>query len=230
MNGPGTRPDLPVTVHVVRVDLDHGDHVLDDLVRELDDEERRAAFARPARGMRRYVVAHAALRAAVGAAAGVAPRDVRFGRGSRGQPLVAIDGVPVHASLSHSVSDALVAVSLDAPVGVDVEVFRARRIDALARRTLTPAELDAVMQVPARARQVAFHRYWVRKEALLKATGEGIARLREVTATPAPPGWTVLDLPTAAGRWAALAVPAVRVEVLDREWPTPPPDADAAGC
>jgi 4'-phosphopantetheinyl transferase len=209
----------PVTV--TRVDLDApppwiGD--LADLVGLLDDGERARAAARSGTSARRYVVAHAARRLAVAAHVGCPPAAVGFAApGPHGQPRLAIDGV--HVSLSHSGGYALVAVSSGAAVGVDIEVHRPRRIGALAPRCLSPAELDAWRAVPPGARAGDFYRLWVRKEALLKATGEGLARLREVTATPAPAGWTIADLAGAGDHSAAVAVAVPQVAIIERGWP-----------
>ena len=92
-------------------------------------------------------------------------------RSATGKPWVA--GGP-HFNLSHSGQLALIAVCADAPVGVDLEAHRVlRNPDGLARRMCSPREL-------AWARRqddlhTALLRLWVRKEALAKAEGGGIA-------------------------------------------------------
>ena len=82
--------------------------------------------------------------------------------------------------VSHSGDYVAVAACPDAPVGVDVEqAARRTGYQALVPYVLGPAEAPEAVDL------AAFLRYWVRKEALVKATGDGLgAGLRGVTVTP----------------------------------------------
>jgi 4'-phosphopantetheinyl transferase len=99
----------------------------------------------------------------------------------------AVEGA--HLSVAHGGAWVAVAITALAPVGVDVEpLTRALDVEALAARVLAPAERDAMAGGgdPHRALLMA----WTRKEALLKATGDGLrVDPREVVLSPpdAPP-------------------------------------------
>jgi 4'-phosphopantetheinyl transferase len=195
----------------------------------LDERERLDAATRTARGRRRYVVAHAAQRAALAAVLGCAADAVPLVTGPRGRTHVAVDAPP-HVNLTHSGELALVVTSRDAAVGIDVEKHAGRRaIDALARRALSPAEHEAFLAAPVDDRLRAFHRLWVRKEALLKMSGRGIAGLRDVTATPPPPGCTIEDLAVGAEASAAVAAACSTLTITWHEWDVPSLLAAAAG-
>ncbi|WMX45020.1 4'-phosphopantetheinyl transferase superfamily protein [Streptomyces roseicoloratus] len=138
----------------------------------LDDAERRvyASFLRePDAAL--YVTAHALLRLVVGEALGRDPADLVFAAGPHGKPY--LENARVEFSLSHAGERVAVAVTSDTPVGVDVE--RVPRAGAeLPLHVLSPAERAAYDLLPAAGRAGAFTSYWVRKEAVLKATGEGL--------------------------------------------------------
>lgn len=113
--------------------------------------------------------------------AGVAADDValrvrcpRCGRG-HGKPRVAGAGADLELSIAHSHRRVLVAAAVGVPVGVDVEaVERVRTSTALARQALSAAELAVFAAMAPTDRSRTLRTYWVRKEALLKATGQGL--------------------------------------------------------
>ncbi len=111
----------------------------------------------------------------------------------------------IHFNLSHSRNIALIAVSTVAPVGIDVEHPREfRSPDALAQRICSERELASVL-TPAQ-----LLRLWVRKEAVVKGMGDGLARpLNEVDVLDdnVADGWQCLDLHNPApGFHAAVAI------------------------
>jgi 4'-phosphopantetheinyl transferase len=137
-------------------------------------------------------------------------------------------------SLAHGGEVALVAVALDAQVGIDVEPFR-KGIESwsLVSHALTPDEQARLTALPAAERGEAFLSAWTRKEALLKAVGVGLGvdpRLIELdgcTVVDVPPelggtgDWTLLDVPV-PGHVSALALraPLSRLLLYDPpEWP-----------
>jgi 4'-phosphopantetheinyl transferase len=145
----------------------------------LGAEERARAAELRAPGLRpRYVVAHALLRRAVAAAAGVAAERLAFRTAASGRPELA--GPPEAAGLRFSLShtEGLVACALvrELDVGIDVEAG-ARLGDPLplARRFFAREEAAALAAAPAGERRARFLELWVLKEALLKAEGVGIA-------------------------------------------------------
>jgi 4'-phosphopantetheinyl transferase len=199
----------------------------------LDDTERqRLAAYRRAEDRDRFLVGCALAKTVLAGYAGQRPGDVRFDRtcGHCGQP----HGKPVAkgAELEHSVSHSgdLVAVAVArTPVGVDVEQLdgRVRPVggdgdpEGLARLVFSDDERAALAAVPPSDRARAFLIAWTRKEAVTKATGDGLrVAFREVVVAGAqgaprlagwpypqdPQGVSLVDLEAAAGYVAALAV------------------------
>jgi 4'-phosphopantetheinyl transferase len=143
------------------------------------DEHRKAQRFANDLHRRRYVIAHGALRAILGRCLDTAPATLTFAHGPHGKPRLSgpdADTLP-RFNLSHSADLALVAVAADREVGVDLERVR-DGIEALklAQRFFAPAEADAIGSLDEHRRAGAFARLGVRKEALLKALGTGIAR------------------------------------------------------
>jgi len=148
--------------------------------------------------LRRRRVAEAILRMVLGRRLGCPPSQVAIARSPQGKPHLsqrcsqAAYGPPgqpqrdrqppLRFSLAHSGACALIALSADRDVGVDLESIDLRRPhERLARRWFTTAEHALVASRPTLAdRACAFYRLWTAKEACVKATGEGPAALRQV--------------------------------------------------
>lgn len=148
-------------------------------MRDLLDEGERDRYERfrHAEDKARFVTGRFLARTALAGAISLDPRSIRFTTGcphcgdSHGKPR--LPGTGLDFSLSHS-GDRVVLVMVEgAEVGVDVEQERDRDVDRLAEMVLTPAEREALAAMDDRVR--GFHSYWSRKEALLKATGHGLA-------------------------------------------------------
>ena len=149
------------------------------LAEVLDDRERERAARRgnPAR----YTTAHALLRTAVAQRVGGTPQDLVFDRtcatcGSHrhGKPTVA--GHPeLSVSLSYAGGLAVVALSRGGEVGVDVEVVDDSDFEGFNAVTLDPSEAPGLDRVGADQLGLARARVWARKEAVLKASGHGLA-------------------------------------------------------
>ena len=124
----------------------------------------------------RYVAGRAALRQTLAGRLGVAPAEVAIHRGPRGRPMLAAGGIDFN--VTHTRGVALIA-HLERPgfrVGVDIEaVDRTLAHDGLARKFLTPREREAIAGGDDDARRRAFLRLWTCKDAMSKATGDGIS-------------------------------------------------------
>lgn len=145
----------------------------------LDADERRRAerFVFP-RDRDRFVRAHGFLRQRLGAVLGCAPQDLPI-RGADGEKPYVADR-PVEFSLSHSGSHAVVAITRDGAIGIDLEVLDGGSLagdplDGLAEVCLTPAERNALATVSDAWQARRFLSYWTAKEARMKLTGEGMA-------------------------------------------------------
>ncbi|WP_433496274.1 4'-phosphopantetheinyl transferase family protein [Sphaerimonospora sp. CA-214678] len=127
---------------------------------------------------RRYLTGAWLLRTVTARQLGIEPGEVSVDRRCpgcakmHGKPH--IRDTPLHVSVTHSADRVGVALTTAGPLGVDVEAVPAGSFDDLARCALSPAESLAVEAVPERERHAAFTGLWVRKEAVLKATGHGL--------------------------------------------------------
>lgn len=150
-----------------------------------EGERRRAARYRHEADRLRFLVARATLRRLLGNALEIAPEAVVFSSNPFGKPEL-LAGRALHFNTSHSGDWALHAFSVSAPVGVDVEAIGDNWADLLmSAQVLAPAESDWLMSLDEAARPAAFTALWVRKEAYVKALGEGLSRpLHEICAIP----------------------------------------------
>jgi 4'-phosphopantetheinyl transferase len=121
-----------------------------------------------------YVLAHGALRFLLGGYLRIDPANVTFRSGQRGKPYLADYGA-VQFNLSHSCNVALIAVARNSELGVDVERIRSvGGLYSIASRFFSPAETAALLGLPEEQRHQAFFLCWTRKEAYVKAIGEGL--------------------------------------------------------
>ena len=103
---------------------------------------------------------------------------LRFHEQEFGKPALdaGVSGGDLHFNLSHSHDLAVVAVTDIAPVGVDVEFERTiPDWESVASRFFSPQEQAQLAAIDAGQRQHAFYNCWTRKEAVIKATGEGLS-------------------------------------------------------
>jgi 4'-phosphopantetheinyl transferase len=166
----------PNEVHVWRIALGRADGGEASLAATLSpDEQTRAARLPAAHARRRFVAARGALRTILGRYAGLAPAELRFCYGLRGKPALDL-ATPLRFNLSHSSELALLAVAHGREIGVDVEAIRAdRELERIADRFFSAAEVAALRAAPPEERADAFYRCWTRKEAYIKAVGDGLA-------------------------------------------------------
>jgi 4'-phosphopantetheinyl transferase len=146
----------------------------------LDDAERaRITSFRREDDRRRFVASHALARLVLSQATGLPATRIRFAAqcrrcgGAHGKTRVAT-APQLHISISHAAGRVAVAVTLLGPVGVDLEPTGADDLDGLADVALTTRERVAFAQLPSEQRSSAVLTWWVRKEAVLKATGDGM--------------------------------------------------------
>ena len=161
----------------------------------------------------------------LGIVLGVPPAAVPIARGRRGRPQLAGIDADLDFNVSHTGGVALIGLrrnnGRDARIGVDVE--RADRVlgsDRLARKFLTSNERATLEDLEPGERRRAFLRYWTCKEAMSKATGDGlIAPFRhlevDLQAAPrlvagpapyAPPAWALVAAPVPEGYFATVAL------------------------
>src|ERR1700722_10615790 len=224
---PGPFALEPDTVHVWAFELD-GANALIDLCRSLlsSGERQRADRFVFARDRVHHTVAHGVLRHLLSRYCSIPPESLQFSVTVAGKPaLQCPPGNPagIHFNLTHSGGRALLGVSQGRELGIDLEQVRSN-IEALAisRNYFFGSERDAIEGALSVARDNTFFRYWVAKEAVLKAQGIGLgfpldqfrvdflpgsaeARIETFDPGRLDGGWTVRMLPCDAGWLAAVA-------------------------
>jgi 4'-phosphopantetheinyl transferase len=179
--------------------LDGRDGELERLHGLLSMEEQTRARSFRTRSLRdRYVVGRGVVRTVLGRCLDTDPGALRLGTEGRGKPVLSPGhGSPLQFNLAHAGPLGILAVAPRSPVGVDVEERRpVPRMDELVARFPSPVERALMSALTPEERRESFLLWWTRKEAVLKATGEGIGgdlASFDVSVTPgAPPavlGW-----------------------------------------
>jgi 4'-phosphopantetheinyl transferase len=211
-------------VHIWRVALNES------LVAELrptlaPDECARADRFHFERDRNRFVVARGSLRRILGAYLKQDPAQLSFSYSKYGKP--ALEGaIPdlLSFNLSHAHEVALIAVTRDRRVGVDIEFIRPDfATTQIAERFFSPLEVAVLRALPKDAQSEAFFNCWTRKEAYIKAIGDGMSMPLDqfhVSLAPGSPAallgnlrdanevsrWSLQELPTGPGYLAAVAV------------------------
>jgi 4'-phosphopantetheinyl transferase len=224
-NAPEMLPGLSQEVHVWRTALDLSEVCLHRLWQALDSEEReRANRFHFAKDRDHFIAARGRLRAILSRYLQIQPRDLRFVYGARGKPSLAGQTGGLRFNLAHSHGLALYAIAEGREVGIDVEFIRPSVAgEGIAERFFSRLEVAALRSLPPTQRQVGFFTCWTRKEAFLKAHGEGLgyglnqfsvsvapdepAALVAIPSDPeAAAHWSLQDLAPGPGYVAALAV------------------------
>jgi 4'-phosphopantetheinyl transferase len=151
-----------------------------------DDENARAARFVFDVHRSRFVVCRAALRTLLADRLGCAPGEVRFEYGPAGKPSLA-GGGDLRFNVSHSDRYALLGLAHGVELGVDIEHMRPLRdMDLVAARVFSPAERETLARVGPDRKVETFFAGWTRKEAYIKARGEGIELLGAIEVALAP--------------------------------------------
>ncbi len=142
------------------------------------EEIGRADRYRFARDRERFVLTRGWLRVVLARCIGVTPEQIAFSYpGTNGKPALA----PPHRAsaltfnVSHSGDYSLIGLSGGRSIGVDIERVRPMpEYESIAEGYFSPAEARGIATLAEADRLRAFFRCWTRKEAFMKATGEGM--------------------------------------------------------
>ena len=161
------------------VDLDCRPGTIDSYLRVLAPLEReRSKRLVDIEARRQFVAARMTMRMILSGSLGCRPQDVHLAENAHGKPLV--DPLRHHPApafnLSHDGDFGVMAVGMVADLGIDVLRLRPwSDVEAIVRHFFTRPEQAAVMELPLEKRAQAFARIWTRKEAVVKALGEGLS-------------------------------------------------------
>jgi len=140
-----------------------------------DERERAGRFRFPhlrerfrnGRGMLRHLLAQIC---------GIAPEDLDFAYSEKGKPSLP-EFSELEFNVSHSGDLWACATGWGAPLGIDIEQIRPMPdCELIARRFFAPSECSALSCFPEPGKPAAFFRCWTRKEAYIKALGDGLSR------------------------------------------------------
>jgi 4'-phosphopantetheinyl transferase len=227
-------------LHVWLVDLDALAPDLDRWEKTLcDDERERAQRFRFLHLHSRFVGARGVLRTLLGAYLEVSPGALRFRYSDKGKPTLdqPYSDSQLQFNLSHSEQVALLAFARDRELGVDVERLQKNfDVEGIAKRFFSPAEQKAIFALPRNQWPEAFFTCWTRKEAFVKAKGDGLSlpldqfdvavvpgQAAELLGTRPDPEeknrWSLTNLDVVSGFVAAVAVrgPALRVRMISQQ-------------
>ena len=140
-------------------------------------ERQRASRFVFERDRHRFIVARARLRELLAGRLGVRPDAVELVYGAQGKPALApcFAGPGLRFNVSHSDDLAVYAFSRGREIGVDVEAVREMRdADDIAARFFSRRENEAYRALDPRDRPQGFFNCWTRKEAFIKAIGDGL--------------------------------------------------------
>lgn len=230
---------IPGEVHAWAFALEPGSATIRSCLAILGPEEKSRALRFHFEHDRvQYVVAHGVLRRLLARYLGTEPAALTFSTTSHGKPC--LEGLQARAgiqfNLSHSAGLGVAVFSQEGPVGVDVEALRPLSdASALVARFFSRRERELFESLSESEKTAAFYRLWTRKEAWLKATGEGISELlhlvevsfcsdEEAHFLALPPwaqslgSWNLYPLNPAAGFTGALAASVRAERVLCQSW------------
>ncbi|MDQ0176610.1 4'-phosphopantetheinyl transferase family protein [Bacillus chungangensis] len=170
----------PETCHIWYADVTD-EH---DLFRHLissEENERYVSFRR-SKDRDRALVSYSLVRLVLAHYTDLQPYELNIIRTcpqcgkSHGKPrLVMHPDDHLQFNVSHSGNIVIMAVTVENPVGIDVEQIDPRlSAEELIKKVLSPSERQVLFQLPKEERVQHFYTYWTRKEAILKATGQGL--------------------------------------------------------
>jgi 4'-phosphopantetheinyl transferase len=211
------------SVHVwsIRTEASNAVAARFELILAPDERHRAARFAFD-HLRHSFILARGALRILLGHYLNVHPASIEFQYSSKGKPALA-ESAGIEFNASHSGRLAVFALTAGCQIGVDVEQLRPLRdMQSIADRFFCPEEAADLMTVAADQRERAFFACWTRKEAYIKAVGDGLSAPLDGFRVPVQPGepvrfihvahdtnaakaWTLHDLQLADNYVSALA-------------------------
>ncbi len=202
-------------------------------------EQIRAEKFRFPNDREHYIAARGILREIIGAYLKKDPSRLVFKYNSYGKPFLLDDSCAIELSfnLSHSGGAALYAFTRGRDVGIDIEYMRSDIVeDSIAEHTFSPNEVAVLRGLPRDIQMRAFFNCWTRKEAYIKARGQGLSIALDqfdVSLIPGEPAgllktewdtgeqnrWTLKELDVGPEYAASLAVEDLGFNLKCWEWP-----------
>jgi 4'-phosphopantetheinyl transferase len=196
-------------VHLWFVELTASPASIEECYRSLSaDEIDRASRFRFEHLKTAFTLSRGILRVLLGRYLAIEPDRIRFAYGPRGKPRLAFPEAPLEFNLAHSGRFAAYAFATGCELGVDIEEVRpVSHQEDIVRRFFSREECEEWLELDPTQRDEAFFCCWTRKEAYIKALGDGLSmpldRFR-VSLRPGEPAALIRadEGPAAASRWS----------------------------
>jgi len=200
-------------IHVWRVSLAQTESCLQNLQQTLSTDERTKAdrFRFP-KDRSQFIVSRGALRAILSRYLNISSHILRFDYNPYGKPslTVAQGGNTLRFNLSHSRGMALIAITKNRDIGVDLEGINQNfSCLEIAEKFFSPLENSVLRSLPEHLQATAFFTCWTRKEAYIKAVGKGLSiplNQFDVSLAPGEPAalLNVEGNPEEASKWSLI--------------------------
>lgn len=157
-----------------------------------DEEKARAERFKFAVHRSRFIASHGFIRKVLGRYLKIEAAVIEYGKGEQGKPYLADMSAAKHNkvqfNLSHTEDIALLAISPEAAVGIDIECSE-RKTDwqGIVKRFFTEAEQKELFALPDSQQKAAFFELWTRKEAYMKVLGTGLSLAPTAFSLTVPP-------------------------------------------
>lgn len=225
-------PDDEVHIWLASLDLEP------DPLRQLEatlapEERRRAARFFHRRDQDRFIGSRGILRDLLSKYTAVTPDRVEIRYAAQGKPFIdnSGSGLRISFNLSHSHGVAVYAIARRREVGIDVELVQPEFAGSeIAERFFSANEIAELHSLPSDLRAEGFFLCWTRKEAYVKARGEGLhipLDCFDVTLSPGQPEkltsddsdrWTLHSYQPVSGYVAAIVVEGKDWQPRHRKW------------
>jgi 4'-phosphopantetheinyl transferase len=181
-----------------------------------------------------YIVGRGVLRSILSRYCGIAAADVEFVYEEKGKPRISSQAIQFNVSHSHEL--ALYAVAREPLLGVDVEWVRPMDDqENIAKRFFSAKEYAELMSLNQDQRSDAFFNCWTRKEAYVKAIGDGLSAPLDRFQVSLRPGeqalfvsieghvdraseWSLFDVRPMEGYVGAVAVRGRGWQIRQKHW------------
>jgi len=163
-------------VHLYQLDLDDSDSPfagLQDQLLSATEKEKASKFVQEIHRVR-YQRGRSWMRTILAKYVDSDASELEIQEQARGKPF--LENYPIEFNLSHSENQAVLAVTREQAVGIDIELFsRLVELEALSKIHFLESEQEWLANYSGTEKQQAFFWLWTAKEARMKITGEGFA-------------------------------------------------------
>jgi len=169
----------PGCIDLWKVDLNREDNNIFMHAQNLTKEENaRAEKYISGKKSREFIITRSTLRNILGHLLKTNSQKFEFTYTKHGMPMLSptTGYAEINFNVSHSYDIALIAITINQPVGIDIEKIRTDiDFEKLAARFFSEREYAEIMKYDGQKRLHSFFATWTRKEAIVKAVGTGIA-------------------------------------------------------